>query len=234
VTIAERGAPAGFTATAFQAASEPLRLELTLSSGARAFPEAVQDPRCSPPPTPGSGEGQVISCTLDQPATGANTTFAFDLQVDGPGQTADMVLFRGATEEARFTAPLPLATYGSGLSALYGAGPWTVTGPGTGTLSVRVAQAAGWDVLGATLTIEVTGGVTLDPKRPTPGCAQNATGNSGIACVLPTIPASGSVDLDVQLVVSGNGQQARSLALALGGAEVARLDQHVDLRRGDE
>jgi RNA polymerase sigma factor (sigma-70 family) len=234
VTIAERGAPAGFTATAFQAASEPLRLELTLSSGARAFPEAVQDPRCSPPPTPGSGEGQVISCTLDQPATGANTTFAFDLQVDGPGQTADMVLFRGATEEARFTAPLPLATYGSGLSALYGAGPWTVTGPGTGTLSVRVAQAAGWDVVGATLTIEVTGGVTLDPKRPTPGCAQNATGNSGIACVLPTIPASGSVDLDVQLVVSGNGQQARSLALALGGAEVARLDQHVDLRRGDE
>jgi hypothetical protein len=38
----------------------------------------------------------------------------------------------------------------------------------------------------------------------------------------------------VQLVVTGNGQQARSLALALGGAEVARLDQHVDLRRGDE
>jgi RNA polymerase sigma factor (sigma-70 family) len=250
VTIAERGAPAGLTGTAFQApagvgaptapapataqaAPEPLRLELTLTAGARAFPEAPQDPRCSPP-TPGLIDGQVISCALDQPATGANTTFVFDLQVDGPGQTADMVLFRGASEEARFVAPLPLATYESGLSVRYGAEPWMIDGPGTGTLSVSVAQAAGWDVVDATLTIEVTGGAQLDPKRPTPGCTQAATGNAGIACVLPTVPAGGAVDLAVYLAVTGNGQQARSLALTLGGTEVARLDQHVDLRRDDE
>jgi RNA polymerase sigma factor (sigma-70 family) len=250
VTIAERGAPAGFTATAFQApaglgaptaptapvqeASAPLRLELTLTSGARAFPEAVQDPRCAPPPTPGPGEGQVVSCTLDQPATGTSTTFAFDLQVDGPGQTADMVLFRGATEEARFAAPLPLETYASGLSVQYRAEPWTVDGPGTGTLSVTVAQAAAWEVTGATLTIEVTGGVRLDPTRPTSGCTEDAGGNAGITCVLPTIPAAGAVDFDVHLAVTGEGQKARSLALALGGTEVARLDQQVDLRREDD
>jgi RNA polymerase sigma factor (sigma-70 family) len=233
VTIAERGAPTAPAAPA-PAAPELLRLELTLSSGARAFPEAVQDPRCSPPPTPGPGEGQVVTCTLDQPATGTNTTFAFDLQVDGPGQTADMVLFRGDIEEARFVAPLPLETYGSGLSVMYGAGPWTIDGPGTGTLAVRVDQAAGWDVVGATLTIEVTGGAQLDPTRPTPGCTQEATGNSRITCALPTIPAGGAVDLALHLAVTGDGQKAQSLALSLGGTEVARLDQPVDLRRADD
>jgi large repetitive protein len=239
VTIAERGAPAGLdapTASApatAQAAPEALRLELTLTAGARAFPEAPQDPRCSPP-TPGLIDGHVISCALDQPATGTNTTFVFDLQVDGPGQTADMVLFRGSTEEARFAAPLPLETYESGLSVRYGAQPWTIDGPGTGTLSVNVAEAAGWDVVDATLTIEVTGGAQLDPTRPTPGCSQAASGNAGIACVLPTIPAGGAVDLAVYLAVTGNGQQALSLALTLGGTEVARLDQPVDLRWEDE
>jgi Putative zinc-finger/Sigma-70, region 4 len=233
VSIAERGAPAGFTATAFQAPA-PLRLELTLSSGARAFPDAVQDPRCSPPPTPAPGLGQVVTCTLDQPATGTNTTFAFDLQIDGPGQTADMVLFRGDTEEARLVAPLPLETYGSGLSVVYGAGPWTIDGPGNGTLSVQVAQAAGWDVAGATLTIEVTGGAQLDPTRPTPGCTQEAPGNSGITCALPTIPAGGAIDLAVHLAVTGHGQKAQSLALSIGGTEVVRLDQPVDLLRADD
>jgi RNA polymerase sigma factor (sigma-70 family) len=232
VSIAERGgAPA---AAPTQEALAPLRLELTLSSGARAFPDAVQDPRCSPPPTPAPGLGQVVTCTLDQPATGTNTTFAFDLQVDNPGQTADMVLFRGDIEEARFVAPLPLETYGSGLSVVYGAGPWTIDGPGTGTLAVRVAQAAGWDVVGATVTIEVTGGAQLDPTRPTPGCTQEATGNSGITCTLPTIPAGGAVDLALHLAVTGNGQKAQSLALSLGGTEVARLDQPVDLPRADD
>ena len=98
---------------------------------------------------------------------------------------------------------------------------------------MRAAQSAAWDVVGATLTIDVTGGVVLDPKRPTPGCTQVATGNAGIACVLPTIPAGGVIDLDVHLAVTGNGQKARFLALAFAGTEVARLDQEVDLHRGD-
>jgi hypothetical protein len=230
VSIAERGAPVAPAAPS-QEAPAPLRVELTLSSGARAFPEAPQDPRCTPPPTPAPGEGQVVTCTLEQPATGADTTFEFDLQVDGPGQTADMVLFRGDTEEARFVEPLLLETYGSGLSVVYSAGPWTIDGPGTGTLNVRVAQAAGWDVVGATITIGVTGGAQLDPARPTPGCTQEATGNPGITCALPTIPAGGTVDLAVHLAINGDGQKAQSLALSLGGTEVARLDQPVDLRR---
>jgi hypothetical protein len=248
VTIGERGVPAGLTSTAFQgpaglgapatptaalqAAPAPLRVDLTLSPGARAFPEAAQDARCAAP-VPTADGGQVISCRLDQPATGSTTTFAFDLQVDGPGQTADMVLLRGAVEEARFTAPIDLTQFESGLSVRYGTEPWTVGVRGSGTLSVSAAQAAAWDVPGAVLSIEVTGGVNLDPRNPTPGCTQVAAGNTTITCALPTIPAAGSVDFDVQLVVSGNGQQVRSLALVVGGREATKLDQDLDLRRGD-
>ncbi len=80
----------------------------------------------------------------------------------------------------------------------------------------------------------MTGGVRLDPWNPTPGCSQVAAGNTAITCALPTIPAAGSLDVDVQLVVSGNGQQVRSLALVVGGSEATRLDQDLDLRLGDE
>jgi hypothetical protein len=76
--------------------------------------------------------------------------------------------------------------------------------------------------------------VQLDPTRPTPGCTQEATGNSGITCALPTIPAGGAVDLALHSAVTGNGQKAQSLALSLGGTEVARLDQPVDLRGADD
>ena len=128
-------------------------------AGGPSVPRGGAGPRCAAP-VPTADGGQVISCTLVQPATGSTTTFAFDLQVDGPGQTADMVLFRGAVEEARFTAPIDLTQFESGLSVRYGTEPWTVgDGPGTGTLSVSVAQAAAWDVSGAVLSIEVTGGV---------------------------------------------------------------------------
>ena len=142
-----------------------------------------------------------------------------------------MVLFRGAVEEARFTAPIDLTQFESGLSVRYGTEPWTVGEEApTGTLSVSAAQAAAWDVSGAVLTIEVTAGCASIHGNPTPGCTRVAAGNTAITCVLPTIPAAGSVDFDVQLVVTGNGQQVRSLALVVGGLEATRLDDDLDLR----
>ncbi len=235
VTVAERDAPAGPGAPVGSTETPPaeLRADLVLTPGARPFPGAALAQRCSPPPAPAPGEGPTISCTLEQPPTGGNTTFTFELQVDGPGQTANMVLFRGAGEEARFAAPVDLAAFESGLSVRYGTGPWTPDGPGTGTLVVTVAQSGAWAVSGASIVIDLTGEVRLDPQRPTPGCTQEATGNTGITCVLPTIPAGGSADLVLPLAVTGDGQQVRSLTLMVGGAAVTGLDEPVELRQGD-
>ena len=229
MTVAERGAAAALTTAALQAAPATVRVDLVLSAGARAFPQAAQDPRCVVPTT----AGQPISCTVDQPATGSTTTLTFDLQVDGPGQTADMALFRGTVEEARLAAPIDLTPFESGLSVRYGTAPWTPVDGNSGTLSVSVAQAAAWDVPGVVLSIDLTGGAVLDPDNPTPGCTQVVAGNTAITCALPTIPASGTLDFDVRLVVTGAGQQVRFLALVVGGREATRLDQGVDLPPAD-
>jgi hypothetical protein len=121
VTIGEAGVPAGLTATAFSAPAgltgaaapvrptaaaddpAPLRLELSLSAGAKADPQGTLDDRCGPPqPVPGPVGGQLITCTLDQPPTGGTDTFTFALVVDEPDQTAKLRLFRGDAQEAEF------------------------------------------------------------------------------------------------------------------------------------
>ena len=84
LTIGEPGVPALMTAGAFstpasgsgvltptpvaQAAPAPLKLRVSLTAGARVHPEAALDGRCTP-------AGQVIECTLTQPATGTTDTF---------------------------------------------------------------------------------------------------------------------------------------------------------------
>jgi RNA polymerase sigma factor (sigma-70 family) len=86
LAIAEAGAGAAESAT-------PLSLRVELTPGARLHPEAEADSRCAV-------DGQVIVCAFDQPPAGGTVAFALDLQVDGPGETATVMLFRGATLEA--------------------------------------------------------------------------------------------------------------------------------------
>ncbi|HET8619588.1 MAG TPA: sigma-70 family RNA polymerase sigma factor [Acidimicrobiales bacterium] len=86
LAIAEAGAGAAESAT-------PLSLRVELTPGARLHPEAEADSRCAV-------DGQVIVCAFDQPPAGGTVGFALDLQVDGPGETATVMLFRGATLEA--------------------------------------------------------------------------------------------------------------------------------------
>ncbi len=87
-------------AAPLQAAPAPLKLQLELTSGARPFPDAGQDARCSAP-VPSSSGGQVIACSLEQPAAGGKTDFSFDLQVNAPGQMATVRLFRGDAQEGK-------------------------------------------------------------------------------------------------------------------------------------
>jgi RNA polymerase sigma factor (sigma-70 family) len=125
LVIAEPGVTTGLTSTAFAAPASgaeflapvlpaapaqaaPLSLRVQLTSGARIFPEATVDGRC----TPG---GQTITCTLDQPPTGESTRFDFDLQIDGPGQTAMVQLFRGEALEAELAEPIQLLQFEAGL-----------------------------------------------------------------------------------------------------------------------
>ena len=125
LAIAEPGVLPGLTSTAFSvpasgteflapvlpaapAQAAPLSLRVELTPGARIFPEATVDGRC----TPG---GQAITCALDQPPTGGSTLFDFDLQIDGPGQTAMVRLFRGGALEAELPAAIELSLYEAGL-----------------------------------------------------------------------------------------------------------------------
>jgi RNA polymerase sigma factor (sigma-70 family) len=125
LVIAEPAVPERLTSTAFSTpasgteflapvlpaapaqAAAPLSLRVELTSGARVFPEATVDGRCTP--------GQTITCTLDQPPTGGSTQFAFDLQIDGPGQTASVKLFRGGVLEAELPAAIELSQFEAGL-----------------------------------------------------------------------------------------------------------------------
>ena len=125
LVIAEPAVPAGLTSTAFTTpasgaeflapilpaapaqAAAPLSLRVELTPGARVFPEATVDGRCTP--------GRTITCTLDQPPTGGSTQFDFDLQIDGPGQTASVELFRGDVLEAELPAAIELSQYEAGL-----------------------------------------------------------------------------------------------------------------------
>ncbi len=143
LTIGEAGVPAGLTASAFSAPAgltggataaapaaaagdpaAPLRLELTLTAGAAADPEAALDSRCgAPTPIPGPEGGQLIACSVDQPPTGGTDTFTFGLVVNEPEQTAMMRLFRGDTVEAELPAALTLDRLEDGLAL--GQATWT-------------------------------------------------------------------------------------------------------------
>jgi hypothetical protein len=165
--IAEPGVPAGLTSTAFSQgasgaeflapvlpaapaqAAAPLSLRVELTSGARIFPETIVDGRC----TPG---GQTITCTLDQPPTGGSTQFVFDLQIDGPGQTATLKLFRGDALEAELPAAIDLFLYEAGLDLTDPA--WTPvveTGRAlsVGQLTVGAANSGTSDPTGATIRV---------------------------------------------------------------------------------
>ena len=133
-----------------QAAPAPLKLRVSLTAGARVHPEAALDGRCTP-------AGQVIECTLAQPATGTTDTFGFDLQVDAAGQTATIVLFRGDAIEAELPAPIPLSPFEHGLAlttpewsnySLEGEPPLAL-----GQLSVGATTTGTTTVSGATIRI---------------------------------------------------------------------------------
>ena len=175
VTLGEAGAPAvqptaaleAPTPAPLQAAAEPLRVDLTLSPGARAFPEAPQDPRCAAP-TPTSDGGQVMSCTLDQPPAGGTAAYSFDLQIDDGVQTADLALFRGATLESRLAGPVPLVAWEAGLTlaAQPGWSPTVVGGVALplGTLSTTIT-AGPRPLTGVTLTISVDRDAAFAPDE---------------------------------------------------------------------
>ena len=98
LALAEAGAAAGATEGA-----TPLSLRVELTPGARLHPEAEADGRCA-------ADGQVVMCVFDQPPAGGTVGFAFDLQVDGAGQTATVTLLRGNTLEASLPAAIPLSS----------------------------------------------------------------------------------------------------------------------------
>ena len=185
VTIGEGGVPAGLTVTAFGAPASdagvllpaapaqatdppaPLMLRLELTSGARAFPEAAQDARCGAPVAVPEG-GQVIECSLEQPPTGETTDFSFDLQVDAPGQTAMMKLFRGDVLEAELPSAIALEQFEAGLTL---SDPlWTPYQLGgrdlhLGRLTVGAANQGAHPISGATVRVTMAGDAGLLPPQ---------------------------------------------------------------------
>jgi hypothetical protein len=140
---------------------------VVLTAGARAFPEAAQDARCAAPVAIPAG-GQTIDCSLDQPPTGESTQFSFDLQVDSPGQTATVQLFRGDALEASLPNAISLGQYEAGLALT---GPvWTPYAVGSlqaplGQLNAGVANKGPNDVSGVTVRIALTGDTGFVPPQ---------------------------------------------------------------------
>ena len=151
------GEPALTTTSAFSTPA-PLKLRISLTAGARVHPEAALDGRCT-------SAGQVIECTLTQPATGTDT-FGFDLQVDAAGQTATIVLFRGDAIEAALPAAIPLSRYEDGLALA--APEWSDYSHlgqalALGRLSVGATTTGATTVSGATIRISAGGDAGLLP-----------------------------------------------------------------------
>jgi RNA polymerase sigma factor (sigma-70 family) len=108
---------------------------------------------------------------------------------------------------------------------------WTPDGPDTGTLTVPVSDPDGGAITGATLVVDVTGGVSLDPERPSSGCTQAGGGDAPVTCSVPSVVAGEGTVLSLHLAVAGQGQKAQSLSLlAADGSEIDRLDAPIDLR----
>ena len=170
------GAPAADASIALPAApvqaaaAVPLKLQLELTPGARAFPEATQDARRSAPVATAGG-GQNIACSLDQPATGGTTDFDFDLQVDSPGQTATVKLFRGDALEAELPSAIALDQFEAGLALsdpvwtpymLPGESPRRLP---LGNLTVGATNLSSRTIPGATIRVTFEGKAGLLPAQ---------------------------------------------------------------------
>jgi RNA polymerase sigma factor (sigma-70 family) len=108
---------------------------------------------------------------------------------------------------------------------------WTPDGPRTGTLTVPVSDPNGGALTGATLVVDATGGVSLDPDRPSGGCTQADGGNAPVTCTVPNVAAGEGTVLSIHLAITGQGQKAQSLSLlAADGSEIDRLGVPIDLR----
>jgi hypothetical protein len=186
LTIAEAPAPL-IGATAFQApasdapaflpaapvqaaAAAPLRLRVELTPGARAFPDASQDARCATP-VPSPSGGQIIDCSLEQPAAGGTTDFSFDLQVDSAGQTATVKLFRGDALEAELPSAIALDQFEAGLSLTDPVWtPYLLPGESPrplplGALTVGAANLSSRTIPGATIRVTFGGESGLVPPQ---------------------------------------------------------------------
>jgi RNA polymerase sigma factor (sigma-70 family) len=169
------GAPASdasvlLPAAPVQAAPAPLKLQVELTPGARAFPDASQDARCSTP-VPSPSGGQVIGCSLDQPAPGGTTDFSFDLQVDSAGQTATVKLFRGDALEAELPSPIALDQFEAGLSLTDPVWtPYVLPGESPrplplGALTVGAANLSSRSISGAAIRVTFDGESGLVPPQ---------------------------------------------------------------------
>jgi RNA polymerase sigma factor (sigma-70 family) len=180
-TIGERGAPDNLTASAFQARAgltgtagvtaadqadpAPLRVQVALTPGARAFPDTALDSRCSAPATAPDGT-QTIDCSLVQPPTGGTERFSFLLQVDAPEQTAMLRLYRGDALEAELPAAVPLEQYQAGLDLTDPTwSPYTTNGRPlpAGRIGVGAANAGTRTIPGATVRITLGGDAGFVP-----------------------------------------------------------------------
>jgi RNA polymerase sigma factor (sigma-70 family) len=165
------GASALLTAAPVQAAAAaPLKLRVELTPGARAFPDASQDARCSTP-VPSPSGGQAIECSLEQPAAGGTTDFSFDLQVDSAGQTATVKLFRGDALEAELPSAIALDQFEAGLSLTDPVWtPYLLPGESPrplplGALTVGAANLSSRTIPGATIRVTFGGESGLVPPQ---------------------------------------------------------------------
>ena len=179
------------------------------------------------------GEGQVISCTLDQPATGPRPRSRSTSRSTAPGRRPTWSCSAGTS---RRPASPPRSTSHLRIGPVRPCtapdrGPRS-TGPGTGTLSVSVAQAAGWDVPGVVLSDRGDGrGGARSRQRPTPGCTQ-VGGTPHHLCPADD-PGVRAVDLDVRLSSPAPASRRDPSRSSSAAPRWTRLDQHVDLRRAD-
>ncbi|HEX5366132.1 MAG TPA: sigma-70 family RNA polymerase sigma factor [Acidimicrobiales bacterium] len=167
---AAAGRPEAVAAAAAPARG-PLRLELTLSAGARPHPEAAMDGRCAPA-APLTGARSLVRCTLDQPPAGGTAAYRFDLQIDDDRQTAEVALYRGEDLESRLAAPVALAPWEEGLAISEGP-TWTpLTTPRAslpvGHLATAVA-AGSRPVEDVTVTIDLDTDAAFAPAELFPG-----------------------------------------------------------------
>jgi RNA polymerase sigma factor (sigma-70 family) len=168
VTVGEKGASAAgarvavaaATVTAAAATADPLKLQVTLTPGARARPGAALDPGCT-------ASGSTISCSLAQPPKGGSAQFSFPLQIDAAGQTATLTLFRGTKVEAKAPAAIPLSPYEQGLDLTDPSwSPFPGRGQGSspaGQLAVGAVNRGDHAMAAPSVTITISGGAFVPP-----------------------------------------------------------------------